>query len=86
MDFSAKDSSPLATVRSHIGAIIEKNVDRDQLGEAAPSYGYHAVACTGNVSTSRRINLRINAGGKNSEGIWLETGFWTIAADPDIVT
>jgi hypothetical protein len=86
MDFPAKDSAPLAAVRSQIGALIEKNVDRDQLGEAAPSYGYHAVAFTGNVSKSRHINLRINAGGKNSSGIWLETGYWRVAADPDIVT
>jgi hypothetical protein len=86
MDFPAKDSVPLAVARSRIGVIIEKNVDRDQLGEAAPSYGYHAVAFTGNVSKSRKINLRINAGGKNKGGIWLETGSWRVAADPAIVT
>jgi hypothetical protein len=86
MDFPAKDSAPLAAVRSHIGAVIEKNVDRDQLGEASPSYGYHAVAFTGNVDKSRRINLRINVGGKNSEGIWMETGSWQAAADLAIVT
>jgi hypothetical protein len=86
MDFPAKDSAPLAAVRSQIGALIEKNVDRDQLGEAAPNYGYHAVAFTGNVGKSRHINLRINAGGKNSSGIWLETGSWRVAADPAIVT
>jgi hypothetical protein len=86
MDFPAQDSAPLAAVRSHIGAMIEKNVDRNQLGEAAPSHGYHVVAFTGNVSKSRHINLRINAGGKINSGIWLETGYWRVAADPDIVT
>jgi hypothetical protein len=86
MDFPAKDSVPLSAVRSYIGAMIEKNVDRDQLGKAAPHYGYHAVAYTGNVSKSRYVNLRITAGGKRKGEIWLEFGYWRIAADLDIVT
>ncbi len=86
MDFPAKDSMPLAAVRPRIAAMIEKNVVRGELGEAEPRHGYNAVAYTGNVSKSRFINLRINAGGKRKGEVWLDAGYLRVAADPDIVT
>jgi hypothetical protein len=87
MDFPAKDSVPLRAARSHIGALIEKNVVRGELGEPEPHNGYHIAAFTGgNVSKSRNIRLRINAGGKREGELFLETGFFRVAADPDIVT
>jgi hypothetical protein len=87
MDFPEKDSVPLRAARSRIGALIEKNVVRGELEEAEPHNGYHIAAFTGgNVSKSRNISLRINAGGKRKGELFLETGFFRVAADPDIVS
>jgi hypothetical protein len=86
MDLPARDSAPLAAVRSNIGPVVEKNVSRDQLGTPEPHYGYHAVAYTGNVSKPRYVSLRITAGGTRNGEIWLDAGYLRVAADPDIVT
>ena len=86
MDFPAKASVPLAAARSRIGAIIANNVSRDDWGEPSPFYGYSVMAHTGDVATPRRVTLWIIAGGKNPGHVWLQTGFWRVAAEPSVVT
>jgi hypothetical protein len=85
-DLPAKSSVPLATARSRIGAMIENNVVRDQLGEPDPHYGYNAMAFTNVADVSRLIHLWINAGGKDKGQVWLQTGTPSISVDLSIVT
>ena len=86
MDMPARDSLPLAQARHRIGSIIEKNVTRDDFRRPEPYYGYSAVAFTGNVAKSRRVSLRIKAGGNRKGRTTLETGDWKVFPDPAIVT
>ena len=85
-DLPAKSSVPLATARSRIGAMIEKNVVRDQLGEPDPDYGYDAMAYTHVADVSRLIHLWVNAGGRHDGQVWLQTGTPMIPVDLSIVT
>jgi hypothetical protein len=86
MDFPKKDSLPLAKARSCIGTIIEENVTRDDFRRPEPYYGYSAVAYTSSAIKSRRVKLRIKAGGKSKGDTWLQTGDWQVLPDPAIVT
>lgn len=56
VDFSAEASLPLAEVRSHVSAIIERNVSRDQLGNPAPCHGYTVNAFTATAIKSCKNN------------------------------
>jgi hypothetical protein len=60
--------------RSRIVAIVENNVTRDDLGEPELHWGYSLIAYTGDVVESRRIGLRIKAGGKVDGSTRLLTG------------
>ena len=86
MDFPKKNSLPLAKARSRIGTIIENNVTRDDFGRPQEYYGYSAVAFTSSAIKSRRVSLRIKAGGKSKGDTWLQTGDWKVRPDPAIVT
>jgi hypothetical protein len=86
MDFPKRDSLPLAQARSCIGAIIEGNVTRDDFRRPEPYYGYSAVAYTSTAIKSRKIDLRIQAGGQSEGDTWLQTGDWQVLPDPAIVT
>jgi hypothetical protein len=86
IDLPAKSSVPLAAARSCIGAMIENNVVRDQLGEPDPHYGYDAMAFTKVDDRSRGIHLWINGGGKHDGQVWLQTGAPNFPVDLSIVT
>jgi hypothetical protein len=86
MDLREKDSVPLAKARSRIGAIIERNVTRDDFGCPEPYYGYSAVAFTSNSIKSRKVHLRIKVGGQSRGDAWLQTGDWQVLPNPAIVT
>jgi hypothetical protein len=86
MDFPKKDTLPLTKARSCIGAIIEENVTRDDFRRPEPYYGYSAVAFTSNPIKSRKVSLRIKAGGQSEGETWLQTGDWQVLPDPAIVT
>lgn len=86
MDFPARTSLPLAKVRSRIGAIVERNVARDDLGDPCPYYGYSANAFTKPIIESRGVALRIKAGGNTKFENSLAFGQWNIFPDPEIVT
>ncbi len=66
--------------------MIENNVTRDDFRRPEPYYGYSAVAFTSNIIKSRRISIRIKAGGKSKGDTWLQTGDWKVPPDPAIVT
>jgi hypothetical protein len=86
-DLPAKTSVPLPAARSQIGAIIEKNVSHDQLGQPTPDYGgYDAMAFTFVEDVSRLVHLWINAGGRYDGQVWLQTGTPMIPVDLSIVT
>jgi hypothetical protein len=86
IDLPAKSSVPVAIARSHIGAMIESNVARDQFREPDPDHGYDAMAFTHVADVSRLLHLWINAGGKHNGQVWLQTGTPKFLADPSIVT
>jgi hypothetical protein len=86
MDYPARASTPLAEARDHIGAIIEKNVDRDDFGQSYPQFGYSAGALVITSDESRRVSLRIKTGGTNKGETSLHTGTWNVIPDPEIVT
>jgi len=77
INLPAKSSVPLAAARPRIGAMIENNVARDQMGDPDPNYGYDAMAFTRVDDRSRGIHLWINAGGKRNGQVWLQTGLQT---------
>ena len=85
IDLPKKASAPLAIARSRIGAMIENNVVRDQLGEPDPHHGYDAMAFTRVDDRSRGIHLWINGGGKNDGQVWLQTGAPKFPVDLSIV-
>jgi hypothetical protein len=86
MDYPARASSPLAEARERIGAIIEKNVDRNDLGESCPQYGYAAGALVIAGDKSRRVGFRIKTGGTNKGDTSLRTGEWNVFPDAAMVT
>jgi hypothetical protein len=86
IDLLAKSSVPLAAARSRIGAIIENNVVRDQMGEPDPSYGYSAMAFTPVEHMSRGFHLWIDAGARHDGQIWLQTSAPNLPTDLSIVT
>lgn len=86
IDLPAKSSLPLAAARSSIGAMIENNVVRDQLGEPDPHYGYNAMSFTRVDDRSRGVHLWINGGGKHDGQVWLQTGAPKFPVDLSIVT
>lgn len=86
MDFLASRPLPLAGARPHIGTIIERNVTRDDAGDPEPYYGYTASAYSKVTPPSRRVSIRIKAGGKHKGETWLTTGQWRVFPDPTIVT
>ena len=86
MDYPAMASTPLAEARDHIGAIIEKNVDRDDFGQSYPQFGYSAGALVITSDKSRRVSLRIKTGGINKGETSLQTGEWNVLPAAAIVT
>jgi hypothetical protein len=86
MDYRARDSLPLSEARSHIAAIIEKNVYRNDLREPLPQYGYTAGALIITDDKSRRVGLRIKTGGTKKGETSLRTGEWSVLPDPAMVT
>ena len=59
---------------------------RDDFRRPEPYYGYSAVAFTGDVIKSRRVRLRIKAGGQSKGDMSLQTADWKVLPDPAIVT
>jgi hypothetical protein len=86
MDFPANAAIPLAAARPRIGAMVEANIARDDHDKPDPHYGYSCVAFTDNAAKSRNATLRIQAGGKDTGHIMLETGGYKVAPDPSILT
>jgi hypothetical protein len=88
MDYPRRDSVPLSTARSRIGAIIEQNVERDDWRRPQPDEGYTAGAFTQAASGTRRMHLRINVGGEKNKGdTWLNFGsLYNAPPDLSIVT
>jgi hypothetical protein len=86
MDYPARASSPLAEARECIGAIIEKNVDRNDFGGSCPQFGYTAGALVITHDKSRRVSLRIKTGGTKKGETSLETGEWNVFPDAAMVT
>lgn len=86
MDYPARASSPLPKARERIGAIIEKNVYRNDLGEACPQFGYTAGALVISDDKSRRVSLRIKTGGTKKGETSLQTGAWNVFPDAATVT
>ena len=86
IDLPAASAVQLATARWHIGAMIEKNVVRDQRGEPDPYCGYDAMAYTYVDDVSRLIHLWINTGGERDGHVWLQTGTPMIPVDLSIIT
>jgi hypothetical protein len=76
----------LAEARERIGAIIEKNVYRNDLGESCPQFGYSAGALVIAKEKSRRVSLRIKTGGTQNGDTSFETGTWNVFPDPAMVT
>jgi hypothetical protein len=76
----------LEAARSRIVAIVENNVTRDDFREPEPYWGYSLIAHTGDVVESRRIGLRIKAGGKVDGRMRLEIGDYKTLPDPALVT
>jgi hypothetical protein len=72
--------------RSRIVAIVENNVTRDDFREPEPYWGYSLIAYTGDVVESRRVGLRIKAGGKVRGSTWLQTGDYKVLPDLALVT
>jgi len=69
-----------------IATIVENNVTRDKLHQPSLTYGYSLIAYTGDAAESRRISLRIKAGGRVSGTTWLRTGDYKTLPDPAPVT
>jgi hypothetical protein len=66
---------PIATARSRITEIIEKNVKRDDWRRPQPDEGYTAGALTDAAVGSRVMHLTIDAGGERKKGdTWLQLG------------
>ena len=86
MDFPARASFPLEKARARIGRIIERNVTCGDLGDPLPVYGYTAEAFTRPAAKSRRVSLRVDAGGTTKSENWLKTGDWKVFPDPTIIT
>jgi len=87
MKYRARSSLPLTAARLKIASVIENNVKRDDFRRAEPDRGYTAGAFTEVVHGSRRMNLRINAGGQKNKGdISLEAGDFGAPPDPATVT
>lgn len=85
-DLPTRSSVPLAAARSRIGAMVENNVARGELGEPDPDYGYDVWAFTRVEDRSREIHLWIKAGGKHAGHVWLQTGAYGFPVDLSIVT
>src|SRR5690242_4765135 len=68
MDYPARDSFPLATVRPRIEAIVKRNVRRDDWREPQPDEGYTLGAYTDVTDKTRVMNLRIHAGAEKKKG------------------
>ncbi len=66
--------------------MIEKNVKRDDFRRPQPEQGYAAGALIINHDKSRRISVRIHAGGTKKGDISLHTGEWNVLPDPSIIT
>jgi Immunity protein 52 len=86
MDLPRIKSYPFSTARPRIADIIDDNVTRDDFGRPEPYYGYSAIAFTSNPIKSRKVDLRIKAGGQSKGDTWLQTGDWQVLPDPAIVT
>jgi hypothetical protein len=87
MDYPARDSFPLATVRPRMPALIEKNAQPDDWRVPHPEWGYTLGAYTETTDARRRMRLRINAGGERKKGdTSLELGSFRSPSDPAVVT
>lgn len=85
MDYPATDSVPLSEARSHAAAITEKNIKRDDDGRPTDE-GYTMGAFTGGATKSRRLSLRIVAGGTSVGEVSLGPGFHLKVPDLTIVS
>jgi hypothetical protein len=82
-DLPAMKGYPLSAARSRIAEIIDHNVVRDDLGHPEPESGYTAVAHTTIDARSRRMTFCARTW---MGSVWLNTGDYKVAPDPDIVT
>lgn len=88
IDGYAQSSSSLDLARSHIAAIIENNVarDDDNFNKPVAEYGYHASARTGIDGDSRNVSFTVKAGGKLTGNTTLEFGDYKVPPDLTIIT
>jgi len=88
LDSSAMAALPLATARTNIVAMVEKNVVRNDYDEPEPTSGYHLIALTDNTITSHIVNLTVRAGALITESsVMLMVGDPYLApTDPAIVS
>lgn len=88
IDGYAQSSSPLGVARSHIAAIIENNVARneDNFDKPIPGYGYHASARTNMERDPRNVSFKVDAGGRREGRTDLDFGDYKLAPDLTIVT
>ena len=86
IDARALSSLPLAEARPRIARIIEDNVARNDFGNPAPDYGYHANARTSRVRDPRNVSFSVHAGGRLVGDTMLEFGEHEVAPDLTIVT
>lgn len=88
LDTPAMAALPLATARSHIAAIVEKNVVRDDDDQPDPAFGYRPISVTNNPIASRIAKLTVDAGAVFRESsVLLEFGDPYFApTDPAIVS
>jgi hypothetical protein len=88
IDGYAQSSSSLDVARSHIAAIIENNVARneDNLNKPIPRYGYHASARTNMDRDPRNVSFRVHTGGELEGRTKLDFGDYKLAPDLTIIT
>lgn len=84
MDYPARDSFPLATVRPGMPTLIEKNAKRDDWRVPHPEWGYSLGGYTDTTDPTRSMHLRISVGAEKKKGdTHLELGS---PSDPTVVT
>jgi hypothetical protein len=83
-----RNSSALSLdqARPRIAGLIEDGVVRDDFGNPAPRYGYHARALAGGVEGPRSATFWLDAGGKDDSSAKLEFANLDVPPDLAVVT
>jgi hypothetical protein len=86
LDFVAMGAIPLAAARSHITALVENNVVRNDYDQPTPKRGYTAIGLTDNPRASRIVKLTADAGAVfPGSTVELEIGNPLAPTDPAVV-